>query len=148
MNIGWDIKTDWFLDRQATRDLLDPVTFKAFKKVGQKVRAIAQASMRWAPGPAPVGQPPHAHSGMLRRFIYYAVEPATRSLVIGPALLGLARNPKTGQTYSVPEALEYGRFGVPEHSYMRRALGNAMQSKTIQRALADAGKTMPGMTGA
>lgn len=46
------------------------------------------------------GEPPRSITGLLRKFIYFAYDPATRSVVIGPA--------KLDKSTGAPATLEYG----------------------------------------
>lgn len=68
--------------------------------------------------PSRPGEPPRVRAGLLKRFLYYAFDSQSKSVVVGPAKLG-------GQTGDVPGVLEYG--GISEGSriaarpYMRPA---------------------------
>lgn len=53
----------------------------------------------WAPSEP--GQPPRSRTGLLKKFIFFAFDPKTRSVVIGPARLTKVRG-------DVPNVLEYG----------------------------------------
>lgn len=46
------------------------------------------------------GEPPRSITGLLRKFIYFAYDPSTRSVVIGPA--------KLDKSSGAPATLEYG----------------------------------------
>lgn len=71
-------------------------------------RKIQQQSMRYGDKPSAEGSPPTAHRGggrpgsgpFLRKFTFFAFDPATLSGIVGPAGLGSS---------DAPEALEYGK---------------------------------------
>ena len=70
-------------------------------RFGAFVRTRARTSIRKRKKPSEPGQPPSSHTGILKRFIFFAYEPQRRSVVIGPARL----NQKIGDA---PAALEHG----------------------------------------
>ena len=70
-------------------------------RFGAFVRRTARSSIRKRKGPSEPGQPPSSHTGLLKRFIFFAYEPERRSVVIGPVRL----NQKVGDA---PAALEHG----------------------------------------
>ena len=70
-------------------------------RFGAFVRTGARSSIRKRRAVSEPGQPPSSHAGLLKKFIFFAYEPARRSVVIGPARL----NQKSGE--ALP-ALEYG----------------------------------------
>lgn len=58
------------------------------------------------PAPSKPGEPPNRHSNpLLHRFTFYAFDPASRSVVVGPSRLGRS---------TAPEVLEYGGSAVSE----------------------------------
>jgi hypothetical protein len=112
--------TSLFFDRPIVEKYLDKRTRTVYAKFGAYVRRAAQWSMKKAPKDHPrmvegkvirtmktsrPGQPPYKRSGLLKRFIFYSLDWANRSVVIGPVRF------KAGTT-NVPEVLEYG--GVSE----------------------------------
>jgi hypothetical protein len=74
---------------------------RVLSRFGAYVRRSARSSIRKRKGTSAPGQPPSSHTGLLKRFIFFAYEPRRRSVVIGPARL----NQKTGE--ALP-ALEHG----------------------------------------
>jgi hypothetical protein len=62
---------------------------RALSRSGALVRTIAKRSIRKRKKPSQPGQPPSSHSGLLKRFIFFGYDPATRSVVVGPAPLGM-----------------------------------------------------------
>ncbi len=112
-----------FFDRQIVKDALDKQTRKVFSKFGSWVRKSAQWSMKKAPKDtfktktidgkrisilqmqtSPPGSPPYVRTGLLKKFVFYSLDWATKSVVVGPVLLRTKR--LTAST--VPEVLEYG----------------------------------------
>ncbi len=90
-----------FFDRAAVQNATTKAERKVLSRFGAFVRQRARTSMRRRKDPAPPGQPPSAHVGLLRQHLYFAWDAQRRSVVIGPVLL----NQKQG---NVPPLLEYG----------------------------------------
>lgn len=90
---------DMFFDRAAVIADMDETTRRALSKAGAFIRTRARTSMRRRRGVSPPGQPPSAHQGDLKRFLYFAWDPATRSVVVGPVGFSQSR---------VPSILEIG----------------------------------------
>jgi hypothetical protein len=100
----------FFFDRPRVAQMIDGQTRRVFSRFGAFVRDDARKSIRAAKKPSRPGSPPHSHTGILKRFLYFALDPAHRSVIIGPAkthqiFFGADRRPATG---TVPEVLEYG----------------------------------------
>lgn len=123
-----------FFDKKAVTDRLDPAVRRALSKLGAFVRTRAKSSVRYGKGAARPGAPPVAHrsagytrtsrsrktgqtkqqpASPLRELIYFAYDPASRSVVVGPTL--------GGSQSGAPARLEFGR-GVAPHPFMRPAL--------------------------
>jgi hypothetical protein len=97
------------------------------REVSRWFRQLDEWRMRGKTGPKPrrpfapskPGEPPRSHVGFLKKFLYYAFDPQSQSVVVGPAALPQISTP------GVPGILEYG--GVSEGSriearpYMRPA---------------------------
>ncbi len=111
----FDLKAtaDWFFDRAAVAETLDPAVRRALSKFGAFVRRRAQTSIRPRKGTSRPGQPPHSHAGLLRKFIFFSFDRAAESVVVGPTLL----TPDS----RVPETLEYGSATHAARPYMRPA---------------------------
>lgn len=99
-----------FFDRKKVRDAVAAAERKRLSQFGAYVRTRARTSIRKRKKPAPPGGPPHSHLGLLRRWILFAYDPSSHSVVIGPTRLNAVGN--------APEALEYG--GVSEVMVGRR----------------------------
>lgn len=90
-----------FFDTEKVLRATDKAERRVLSKFGAYVRRGARSSIRKRRAPSPPGTPPSSHTGVLKRFIFFAYEPERRTVVIGPARL----NQKTGDA---PPALEYG----------------------------------------
>jgi hypothetical protein len=103
-----------FFDRAAVRAAVGPVMANALSMFGAAVMVRARWSIRSVQGrkPSAPGTPPRSHSGLLRDFILFALDPETLTVVIGPSKL-------PGMIGDAPRALEYTgqsrawRYGVP-----------------------------------
>ena len=100
-----DAAKSLFFDAPAVIAATTKAERRVLSKFGAFVRTRARSSIRKRKSPSPVGQPPSSHTGLLKRFLFFAFEPARHSVVIGPARL----NQVIGQA---PAALEYGGTSV------------------------------------
>lgn len=144
MSFSIDQAKSFFFDRQKVLDKLDAKTRRGLSRIGAFVRRRAKSSLRYAKQTAAPGKPPYVHKGgflkkrtskgvtttaaasFLRELVFFAYDPQTKSVVIGPTLGG----PQTG----APHALEHGgqsrrKVGgkfratrVRPHPFMRPAL--------------------------
>ena len=99
--IGFDIKR-MFFDRQAVISKVDAATRRVLSRFGAFVRRSAKSSIRKRKKPAPPGQPPSSHTGLLKKFIFFGYDADRRSVVIGPTRLN-----QKGRG-EAPPLLEYG----------------------------------------
>jgi hypothetical protein len=91
----------FFFDREAVAKAAGRGGVKALSRFGAIVRRTAQTSMRYRKGVSPAGSPPSAHKSkrlaslkklgrakhngaMLRELLFFAFDPATKSVVVGP----------------------------------------------------------------
>lgn len=74
---------------------------KVLSKFGAFVRQRARTSMKRRKKPSAPGQPPSAHVGLIKKFLFFVYEPTRHSVIIGPALLD---KPSVGAL----EVLEHG----------------------------------------
>ncbi len=91
---------DLFFDGHTVMRAVDKAKRAVLSKAGAFIRTTARHSMRRRKGAAPPGQPPHSHTGLLKRFLFFAYEPASESVVIGPA--------KLNKPTEAPRVLEHG----------------------------------------
>lgn len=107
-------------EQEKARWLSQVENWRARGKTGPKPRRPKQSSKP--------GEPPRNHAGHLKKFLYYAFDPQSKSVVIGPAVLPQISTP------GVPGILEYG--GVSEGSrieprpFMRPAEAKARRDYT------------------
>ena len=99
--IGFEIKR-MFFDRQAVVSKVDAATRRVLSRFGAFVRRSAKSSIRKRKKPAPPGQPPSSHTGLLKKFIFFGYDAARQSVVIGPTRLN-----QKGRG-EAPPLLEYG----------------------------------------
>lgn len=89
-----------FFDRPAVTNAVDRTQRKVLSKFGAFVRQAARTSIRKRRAVSEPGRPPSSHTGLLKRNIYFAFSPQTRSVVIGPIPLNKGTD--------APRVLEYG----------------------------------------
>jgi hypothetical protein len=102
-----------FFDSPRVVGAVDDATRRVLSRFGAYVRRTAQCSIRTRKGASAPGEPPHSHSGHLRKFISFWYDPAARSVVIGPEKLNKVQFDGRLQAggATVPELLEYGGTG-------------------------------------
>jgi hypothetical protein len=139
-----------FFDRAAVIRSVDAITRLALGKAGALVRMISQRSMRYVTSqrekmrqveagerkrltgesaPSAPGTPPHAvrPHPWIREHLYYAYEPAGRTVVIGPVRLSSRVN--------VPALHEYGgRVFMRNRRRVRRKIGSGGEIRVGGRA--------------
>ncbi|TWT40518.1 hypothetical protein RAS1_42300 [Phycisphaerae bacterium RAS1] len=114
-----------FFDRRRVTGAVDRTSRRALSRGGAFIRTSARSSIRTRRRASRPGQPPSSHSGLLRRWILFAYDPARKSVVIGAAALNGTRRLRN----PVPSVLEFGgeaRIGkrsvsIAARPYMRPA---------------------------
>jgi hypothetical protein len=91
-----------FFDSPKVMRSVDRATRRVLSRFGAFVRRTARSSIRRRKRTSAPGRPPSSHTGLLRRFIWFAYEPGERSVVIGPVRLNRKNR---GQA---PSLLEHG----------------------------------------
>lgn len=88
-------------------DTTEKCVKKNLRRLGGTVRKIDRRSQRDRPAGqvSPVGSPPFAHTRLLKDFTFFAWDPLTKSVVVGPARL-------SGLRGDAPHALEHGGKSV------------------------------------
>lgn len=115
-----------FFDRAKVLSALDRAEARFMSRFGAFVRSDARRSMRKSKSgkPSKPGRPPKAHSGELKRFLFFVYDRRNHDVVIGPIRLPRTR-------YAVPGIQEFGGVVTrkdgstavyPERPYMRPAL--------------------------
>jgi hypothetical protein len=101
-----------FFDTKEIRSKLSEATRKVMSKFGAFVRATARQSIKTKPTSSAPGQPPHSHTGQLKKGILFGYDERQQSVVVGPVKL-----PKKG---NAPEALEKGGEAVKRRNPRRK----------------------------
>lgn len=101
LNIGIDTAKSRFLDRVVVTTAAEGAQQRVQMRWGGYVRTVARWSQRRRKGVASAGQPPYAHVGFLRDFLYFDRDQRTGSVVAGPV-------PLTGRRATVPRLMEDG----------------------------------------
>ena len=114
------------------RDLRQ-ASLKGLVRVAALTRVIARRSIRKRKGPSRPGRPPHSHTGLLKRHIYFWPDRKGETVDIGAAALGGTRSD------DIPGVLEQGGRAkaarVQPRPYMGPALDKSKeQLKDILRA--------------
>ena len=89
-----------FFDRAAVVRAVDQATRRNLSRFGAYVRQRAKTSIRRPPKTATVrisrpGRPPYSHTGLLKRFIFFAYDADRQSVVIGPGTTAQLRRDGT-----------------------------------------------------
>jgi hypothetical protein len=113
-------KLKGFFDSKKVIAAVDKAERRVFSRFGAFVRRTAKSSIRKRKRSAEPGRPPSSHTGLLKRFIYFAYEPASHNVVIGPIAL-------SGKIGAAPLALEHGgRSKVATRDRGRRVVRTSM----------------------
>jgi len=121
--IGLRLDKSMFFDRRPVMDAVDAATRRVLSRFGYLVRKAARASIKESAGGSSPGQPPHSHMRARRRrlnakrrkegqepikkgfeglrFVLFAFNAESRSVIIGPAS-------NRSRSMTIPEILEYG----------------------------------------
>lgn len=109
----------YFFDREAVIRSVDRATLVSLRRAGGLTRKISRNSIgRLAPKAKvrPPGQPPRNRTDRLRDGIVFALEQATKSVIVGPRLYNQT-DLQEGEWRSgvIPQILEFGgRIGILE----------------------------------
>ncbi len=79
--------TAMFFDRRAVTSRVDAATRRVLSKMGAYVMTDARQSLKKRTGPSTPPAPPHSHTGLVKRFLFFKYDPNRRSVVVGPELL-------------------------------------------------------------
>jgi hypothetical protein len=107
--------TRYFFDRDVVKRYIGAKNAAAMGRIGAYIRTRARTSMRYRKRASLPGQPPSAHTGLLRGKsgqggIDFSFDPSTYSLVVGPIKLNKVYFNRAGEpiTGPVPNVLEFG----------------------------------------
>lgn len=114
---------NWFFDRQAVIARVGVARVRVLSRMGAFVRTRARSLIRQKKGVSAPGTPPHSHEGSLRKMLYFAYDPATDTVVVGPAWFNWTKKRLRAGNKPVPQLLEEGgRHVVVDRSGGRRVL--------------------------
>lgn len=132
-----------FFDRPRVMRAVDRGKRSALSRIGGWIRKTARRSMRRRKRASRPGEPPSAHTGLLRDGTFYSFDPSSESVVIGPVRM-------KRQGTDVPQVLEHGgistvtrlrggkvhrrRVKIEARPYMGPALEKAMEADVIPEA--------------
>ena len=98
---GIDQTKGFFFDSKKVMAATSRAERRVLSRFGAYVRRSARSSIRKRKKVSQPGRPPSSHTGLLKRFIYFAYDPSRKAVVIGPTRL----DRKSGEA---PPALERG----------------------------------------
>jgi hypothetical protein len=114
IGLGVDQAKGLFFDSRGVQAATTRAERRVLPRFGAYVRRSARSSIRKRKRTSAPGQPPSSHTGLLKRFIFFAYEPRHRSVVIGPVRL----NQKTGE--ALPALEHGGRVRIVSRKCRRR----------------------------
>jgi len=76
-----------FFDTPKVQRSVDRGTRRVLSRFGAFVRRSAKSSIRPRKRVSRPGEPPSSHTGLLKKFIFFAYQPRNKSVVIGPVQL-------------------------------------------------------------
>lgn len=85
--IGVKLAQRSFFDRKPVVSATDRANRRVLSKFGAFVRTRARGSMKRRKTASAPGEPPSAHVGLIKQFLYFSYEQSRKSVVIGPAKL-------------------------------------------------------------
>jgi hypothetical protein len=101
-----------FFDRGTVLAAMDEAAVRGMKRTGGYLRKVARNSMKKRAGASPPGQPPNVHVGTIKSLLFFAFDPATKTLVVGPVGFGGS---------DVPKVLEFSGRGIAKRPFMKPA---------------------------
>lgn len=93
MEVGIKTVKAGFFDSVKVRSMVGTAARRVLSKFGAFVRQRARSSIRSRKKPSLPGMPPSSHEGSLKRLIFFAYDPAARSVVVGPTKFGAGEAP-------------------------------------------------------
>jgi hypothetical protein len=141
--LDFDVKvTNLFFDRTIVTDAMDKKTLASLSRIGAFVQTRAKRKMR--PGgkgnkTARPGEAPRTHAGDLRKRLYFAWDPSSRSVVVGPEKYRSGRVPRLMEEGGQQTIIDRGRTVramYSPHPYMGPSLQEEIIAGTIPAAYA------------
>ena len=87
IDLKWKAARGQFFDREVVSSAAERGRKRALSKFGSFVRRRAKSSMRTRKRPSAPGEPPSAHLGLIKKFLFFVYERERQSVIIGPAKL-------------------------------------------------------------
>lgn len=141
--IGLKLRKDAFFDREAVREAVGAVEAFNLSKGGSFVRQTARRSMRRRKKASAPGTPPSSHTAeqqvaagskrgrgpLLKDRLFYQFDSSTRSVVVGPELLG-------GSKTEAAETEEFGKTKTRTVKVYRRRQPSERKPRTAAQSAA------------
>lgn len=89
LQLSFSAAKESFFDRKSVLSQMTVKERQVLSRMGAFVRTRARTSIRKRKATSAPGQAPSSHTGHLRNKIFFAWDPATRSVVIGPTPLSM-----------------------------------------------------------
>lgn len=123
MKLNVKLAKESFFDSEKVIKATSKAERKVLSKFGAFVMTTARRSMRKRKKSSEPGQPPSAHVGLIKKFLYFVWDAEKKSVVIGPALLN---GTKSRDTLTL---MEHGgtasrRFAVVKQEKGKKGRGN------------------------
>lgn len=126
----------FFFDRPAVIKAVGRCQARAMSRMGAFLRTRARSLLRKRKKSSGPGQPPSDHGGALKRLLFFAYDPSSKTTVVGPE--------KFGPGFA-PHALEFGdkesrngrTLAYAPRPFMKPALAAEVRAGTLPRAWAN-----------
>ena len=126
-------KLKGFFNAKSIIDAVDKAKERVGKKQGAFIRTSARSSIKKNKKPSAPGQPPHGHTGGLRKRIFFDYDRITETVVVGPALAPLRTN-KFNLGLTTPQRLELGGRVIVNQTFTRKDGWRIVTERQAQRA--------------
>jgi hypothetical protein len=135
--IGMELPSkSFFFDQPLVKRLLGDAAGRVLSRVGSFIMTTARHSMRVTKHTVSApGEPPRAHTRLLRDRIFFSYDPRGQSVVIGPTPISMVFFDRDIRPVSgiIPEILEFGgTAGVIEQAVKVLAIGAMRVAKSNQ----------------
>jgi len=99
--LRFNVDYSMFFDKMPVKRAIDKASRDRLMKAGSFVRTTAKRSIRKRKSISEPGQQPRSHHGLLRKLIFFGLEPYAKTVVVGPMDANIENPP-------VPNLLEFG----------------------------------------
>ena len=112
----------FFFDSKLVESLTDKATRRALSRVGAYIRTTARRSLRRRKKSSRPGEPPSTHTAGKRnlKFILFAYERSTESVIVGPVRFGTKVNVANLQEFGGTRRITRSRRGKRQARYKPR----------------------------